>query len=110
MPNSLKGDFMSSKSIYQLIPFVFGLLLGQNAFSETAKAATPTPTAATEKAAPATANKKTCDDLKTEIDTKIKAKGVKTFSLDIVSKADVKDAKIVGSCEGGSKKITYKKG
>lgn len=101
---------MSSKFIYQLIPFVFGLLLGQNAFSETAKAATPTPATTTEKAAPATTIKKTCDDLKTEIDIKLKAKGVKTFSLDIVSKADAKDQKVVGSCEGGSKKITYKKG
>jgi len=54
-------------------------------------------------------SKKTCDDLKSDIEAKIKAKGVKTFSLDIVDAAEVKDAKVVGSCEAGKKKITYKR-
>jgi hypothetical protein len=59
---------------------------------------------------PAQAQKKSCDELKAEIEAKVKAKGVKAFSVDIVAAADVKDAKIVGSCEGGAKKIVYKRG
>lgn len=55
-------------------------------------------------------SKKTCDDIKASIEEKIKAKGVKTFSLEIVGVDEVKDAKVVGSCEGGKKKITYKRG
>lgn len=53
---------------------------------------------------------KSCDELKTEIAANIEAKGVKKFQLEIVAAADVKDQKVVGSCEGGTKKITYKKG
>ena len=62
--------------------------------------------------APADSSKaaKSCEDLKAAIEAKIKAKGVKTFTLDIVGKDDTKDAKVVGSCEGGKKKITYKRG
>jgi len=54
--------------------------------------------------------KKSCEDVKASIDAKLKAKGVKTFTLDIVGKDETKDAKVVGSCEGGKKKITYKRG
>lgn len=54
---------------------------------------------------------KACEDLKTEIAGKLDAKGVKGYSLDIVAKdADVSDGKVVGTCEGGTKKIVYKKG
>lgn len=53
---------------------------------------------------------KSCEDLKNEIDGKLKAKGVKAFTLDIVPTADVKTEKIVGSCEAGAKKIAYKRG
>lgn len=59
---------------------------------------------------PAHAQKKSCEELKAEIEEKVKAKGVKTFSVDIVAAADVKDAKVVGSCDGGAKKIVYKRG
>ena len=59
---------------------------------------------------PALAQQKSCDDLKGEIEAKLKAKGVKGYSLDIVATADVKDAKVVGNCEGGAKKIVYKRG
>ncbi|MFI4981516.1 MAG: DUF1161 domain-containing protein, partial [Nevskiales bacterium] len=31
------------------------------------------------------------------------------YSLDVVPAADVKDQKVVGSCEGGAKKIVYKR-
>ena len=50
---------------------------------------------------------KPCDELKEEIDAKLKAKGVKAYTLEIVATADVKDQKVVGSCDGGKKKITY---
>lgn len=52
----------------------------------------------------------TCDALKSQIEAKIQGHGVKTFSLEIVDAAQVKDQKVVGSCEGGQKKIVYKKG
>lgn len=50
---------------------------------------------------------KTCDSLKAEVDTKIKANGVKSYTLDIVVPADVKDQKVVGSCDGGKKRLVY---
>ena len=54
---------------------------------------------------------KPCEELKTEIAAKLDAKGVKGYSLDIVAKdADAPDGKVVGTCEGGTKKIVYKKG
>jgi hypothetical protein len=53
---------------------------------------------------------KACEDLKTEIAAKLDAKGVKSYSLDIVAKdADAADGKVVGTCEGGAKKIVYRK-
>ena len=60
--------------------------------------------------APAPAGKGVCEDVKASIDAKIKARGVKTFSLEIVGKDEAKDAKVVGNCEGGKKVITYKRG
>ena len=53
---------------------------------------------------------KSCDELKSEITAKLEAKGLKGFQLEVVSAADVKDQQVVGSCEGGKKKVTYKKG
>ena len=50
---------------------------------------------------------KSCDDLKTEIAAKMEAKNVKNPKLEIVENDKVGDAKVVGSCDGGSKKITY---
>jgi len=59
---------------------------------------------------PAFAQVKSCDDLKAEIDAKIKNNGVKVFTLTVVDKDAAADGKIVGTCDGGSKKIVYKKG
>ena len=53
---------------------------------------------------------KDCRELKSEIDAKIQANGVKNYSLEIVPNADVKDGKVVGSCDGGTKKIIYQRG
>lgn len=52
---------------------------------------------------------KSCDELKSEIDARIQEHGVKSYSLEIVAKGEAKDAKVVGTCEGGSKEIAYKK-
>jgi Protein of unknown function (DUF1161) len=54
---------------------------------------------------------KPCEDLKTEIAKKIEAKGVKSYTLDVVGSDKASDAagKIVGSCDGGTKKIVYSK-
>jgi hypothetical protein len=59
---------------------------------------------------PAAAQRKGCEELKTEIEGKIKANGVATFTLDVVAADQVKDEKVVGSCDGGTKKIVYKRG
>jgi hypothetical protein len=51
-----------------------------------------------------------CDDVKSSIDTKIKANGVSDYKLDVVSSDSAgADAKVVGTCEG-DKKIVYTKG
>lgn len=53
---------------------------------------------------------KSCDDLKSEIDAKIKAKGASTYTLEVVAKGSAADGKVVGTCEGGTKEIVYKRG
>ena len=50
---------------------------------------------------------KSCEELKTEIEIKLKAKGVEGYTLEILPKNQVKDQKIIGSCEGDAKKISY---
>ena len=50
---------------------------------------------------------KPCEELKTEIAAKLDAKNVTGYTLDIVDADKVADAKVVGSCEGGARKITY---
>jgi hypothetical protein len=61
---------------------------------------------------PALAQRKDCGELKAEIEGKIKANGVKEFTLDVVPNEKVKDGdgKVVGSCDGGTQKIVYKRG
>ncbi len=54
--------------------------------------------------------KKDCNELKSEIDAKIQTNGVKSYSLEIVPNENVKDGKVVGTCDGGTKKIIYKRG
>ncbi len=57
-------------------------------------------------AAPAFAAKP-CEELKSEIAAKMDAKGVKGYTLDAVPNDQVGDKKVVGSCDGGTKKIVY---
>ncbi len=50
---------------------------------------------------------KPCEELKSEIAKKLDANNVKSYSLDIVDKAKEVEGKVVGTCEGGTKKIVY---
>jgi len=73
---------------------------------------------------PALAQRKPCEVLKSEIEEKIKKNGVQTFTLDVVPKGEAakpdaqKDTtsgaaaggKVVGTCDGGTKQIIYKRG
>jgi len=72
---------------FVIVPVLYGLVLCASAF----------------------AGIKPCEELKGEIEEKLKAKGVTNYSLEIVPADQIKDQKVVGSCEGGTKKITYTK-
>lgn len=52
---------------------------------------------------------KPCEELKSEIAAKLDAKGVSGYSLEIVDKG-AHDGKVVGTCEGETKEIVYKRG
>jgi len=54
--------------------------------------------------------RRSCDDLKAEISKKLDAKGVASYTLDIVDKGKEGDAKVVGTCDGGTKSLTYTRG
>ena len=51
-----------------------------------------------------------CEELKAEIEAKIKKNGVDKFSLEIIDADKQADGKVVGTCGGGTKKIVYKRG
>ena len=53
------------------------------------------------------AQSKPCEELKADIAKKLEANGVKSYTLEIVAKEDNAQGKVVGSCEGGTKKIVY---
>lgn len=59
-------------------------------------------------AAPAMA-RKPCEELKAEIAAKIEANGVKKYTLEIVPQDAAADGKVVGTCDGGTKKIVYRR-
>lgn len=50
---------------------------------------------------------KSCEELKDEIATKVEAKSVKKYALEIVAADQVGTKQVVGSCESGTKKIVY---
>jgi hypothetical protein len=52
---------------------------------------------------------KPCEELKSEIAAKLDAKGVKSYSLEITPKDQDVEGKVVGTCEGGTKKIVYRR-
>ncbi|MBZ5874755.1 DUF1161 domain-containing protein [Chromohalobacter israelensis] len=62
-----------------------------------------------------------CDVLQDEIEAKIRANGVDEFQLDIIDSARVDEdgvregdplagGEVVGSCDGGSRKVIYRRG
>jgi len=48
-----------------------------------------------------------CDEVKGQIAAKLDAKHVANYTLDVVPADQNSDAKVVGTCEGGAKKIIY---
>jgi hypothetical protein len=61
-------------------------------------------------AAPLWAEPLPCDQLKADIEVKIQAAGVASYTLEIVPNAEVSDPNmVVGSCENGTKKIIYQR-
>jgi hypothetical protein len=61
-------------------------------------------------ASQALAAPKPCEELKAEIEAKIQARGVTSYTLEIVSNDEVHDQNmVVGSCDNGTKKIIYQK-
>jgi hypothetical protein len=56
------------------------------------------------------AQRKACEELKAEIDAKIRKNGVETFTLAVVDMTAEADGKVVGTCDGQTKKIVYKRG
>lgn len=50
---------------------------------------------------------KPCDELKAELAAKLDAKHVAGYSLQVVSKSADAPGTVVGTCDGGSKKILY---
>ncbi|MES2819272.1 MAG: DUF1161 domain-containing protein [Pseudomonadota bacterium] len=61
-------------------------------------------------ASPLWAAPKPCEALKQEIEVKIQAAGVRSYTLEIVPAAEATDpGMVVGSCENGSKRIVYQR-
>ena len=50
---------------------------------------------------------KPCDELKAEIAARLDEKGVKGYEITAVDNDKVGDAKVIASCDGGSRKLTY---
>jgi hypothetical protein len=51
---------------------------------------------------------KPCEELKDEIEAKIQAQNVSSYTLEVVTNEDVHDQNmVVGTCENGTKKIIY---
>ncbi|MFZ6731220.1 DUF1161 domain-containing protein [Undibacterium sp. Ji42W] len=59
--------------------------------------------------APAWAGVTSCETIKDKVAAKLEAKGVNNYSLQVVAKDTETTHRVVGTCEGGKKKIIYKK-
>lgn len=57
-----------------------------------------------------TAQAGNCPDIRNQIDTKLKAKGLHHYSLDVVSAGSEGGARVVGKCNGGKSVIVYARG
>ncbi|WP_434772912.1 DUF1161 domain-containing protein [Pseudomonas entomophila] len=53
---------------------------------------------------------KPCEELKAEIEAKIQASGVTSYTLEVVPNDEVHDPNmVVGSCENGTRKVIYQR-
>jgi len=52
---------------------------------------------------------KDCEELKAEIEAKMKVNGVKSYTFRIVAASEAVSGQVVGSCDGGQKKIVYQR-
>lgn len=59
--------------------------------------------------APAWAAVTSCEAIKDKISTKLAGKNVSNYALEVVAQDTQTKLRVVGSCEGGSKKLIYKK-
>ena len=75
-----------------------------------ASSASPQETATASEAPPPGMVRKPCEELKSEIDAKIKKNGVPMYSLDVLDMDAQAEGKVVGTCDGHTKKIVYKRG
>jgi hypothetical protein len=71
---------------------------------------TATPTAGQASSDAPMTVRKACEELKSEIDAKIKKNGVPMYTLDVVDMEMQAEGKVVGTCDGQTKKIVYKRG
>ncbi len=53
---------------------------------------------------------KPCEELKSEIEATFKTKGVQNYTLDIVTNGAEDTGKTIGTCDGGTKHLSYKRG
>ena len=80
---------------YVLIALLATALLGQRAGAE-------------EQAKPVSL-RKDCAELRSEIAAKLDAKGVRDYRLEVVAPDALGEAKQVGSCDGGTRRIAYQR-
>lgn len=59
--------------------------------------------------APAWAAMTSCEAIKDKISAKLEGKGIEHYTLQVAAKDAATTHRVVGSCEGGSKKVIYKK-
>lgn len=53
------------------------------------------------------AQAKSCDDVKAAIVAKLESKGVRNYTLEVVKIDEDKPGRVVGQCDGGTRKIVY---
>jgi Protein of unknown function (DUF1161) len=106
--SSFLGDIaMFNRHIFNFklgSPFAIAGLMLATAGSMSAYGADTTATAKPEVK---TGKGRPCEDLKASIASKLEAKGVKNYSLDVAAPDAVGAGKVVGSCEGGKMRIVY---
>jgi hypothetical protein len=86
------------------------VVLGMAGAASAQSTAGAAPAQGTAEASPMPGVRKPCEELKGEIDAKIRKNGVEVFTLDIVDMDAQPDGKVVGTCDGQTKKIVYKRG